>query len=128
MKTQRKRNHRYFHIPGLSNHPHYGTDIGNFINRPVVVGSDFPFNTKTEVRNGKYWNTVSDTFPGITEYISEYSMVTILDELFLFGNYILEPKLRFAKINNFHFFRSLQFKNNSIFFYFFQADGVMEIG
>ena len=58
--------------------------MGNKQNTAVVVGSYWPFNKKTEIRKGENWETVSD-FPGASDYFVGYSMVTINDQLFLFG-------------------------------------------
>lgn len=76
---------------GSSNHWHHFTDLGNYRNQAVTVGSKrFEYNapnTKTEILKNQQWETVADTLPGVSEYIAYYSMATLEGQLYLFGKF-----------------------------------------
>ena len=67
---------------------HVWSDLGNYHNQPVVVGSGgSEKNTITEMYNvtGWEWTWPTSDFPGVREYITLYSMVTTANGLYLFG-------------------------------------------
>ena len=75
-----------------SYYPHSRSDLGNIRNRAVVAGSVHPQNVKTEIRSGENWAKAP---PGTTpdalsqfKSISEYSMVTRGDNLYLIGKFL----------------------------------------
>ena len=70
-----------------SNYPHQCTSIGNYRNKAVVVGSFYPSNKITEVRNRKIWRKKTGDFPNVKTHISHYSMATVSDKLYLFGKW-----------------------------------------
>jgi len=60
------------------------SSIGNIKNIPVVVGGFSPNNKNVEHFENGNW-IVQPDFPFVSEYIYQYSMATLNDNLYLFG-------------------------------------------
>ena len=65
------------------------TDLGNFQEKPLAVGSTIPENKKVEIFEDDVWK-VQEDFPFVTQYICRYSFISFDDAAWLFGklNYV----------------------------------------
>lgn len=71
-----------------ANYDHLFSSIGDYRNQAVTVGSQD--HTKVEKFNGSIWTDLGDfEHAHDSSMINYYSMVTLGDELFLFGTFII---------------------------------------
>ena len=78
-----------------SNYDHLDTSLGQFDNRPMVVGNQgspaSDGHKKVEQKRNQGWQTLDD-FPFVNDDINSYSMVNFNRDLYLFGMFLFNQK------------------------------------
>ena len=78
-----------------ANYDHQQTSLGRLQNTPIAVGGYFPYNKKVEAIETGSWRELAD-FPLVEKSISQYSMVTFNDSLYLFGKFYFLSRTEFT--------------------------------